>query len=295
MDITKIESFLTLAKMKNFAKTADRLYISQPALSKRIQSLENELGVPLFNRMGKRTFLTVQGRAFRTFAEEIVASYYNAKEYIKQIETMKFGTLSFGATNFIGVYIIPKIIAMFHKKYPNIKINMIINLSKNILEMLHKNQLEFVFLSNYIIHDDEHYVINPYVKDDLKLIVGNKHRLFGQKSCSLFDVADDLYITKKSNSSQYRFLDSIFKKLDFDFPNKLFISEQEAIKESVVNNIGVSIMSCRAVDREVRTNLISALDLEEASIQREIQYVYFKNKLLTPAAKAFIDFLKEGR
>lgn len=291
MDITKIESFLALSKVQNFAKTADRLFISQPALSKRIQSLENELGVPLFNRMGNQTFLTIQGQAFQPFAEEIVASYYNAKEYIKQIETMENGVLNFGATNFIGVYIAPQIIAHFHKKYPSIKINMIINSSKNILEMLHKNQLEFVFLSNYIIQEPEHYVINPYIQDDLKLIVGNQHRLFGQTSCSFFDVVDDLYITKKPQSSQYRFLNHIFEQFHFDFTNKLFISEQEAIKESVINNIGVSIMSDRAVEREIQSGLISALDFHETPIQRDIQYVYVKNKFLTPAAKAFLDLL----
>lgn len=291
MDITKIESFLTLARVQNFARSADRLYISQPALSKRIQALENELGVPLFNRMGNQTFLTIQGQVFQSFAEEIVASYYNAKEYIRQIETMENGTLNFGATNFIGVYLAPQIIAHFHKKYPSIKINMVINSSKNILEMLHKNQLEFVFLSDYIIQEPEQYIINQYIQDDLKLIVGNQHKLFGSTSCSLFDVIDDLYITKKAQSSQYRFLNNIFQQFDFDFRNKLFISEQEAIKESIINNIGVSIMSDRAVEREIKTGLISALDFHEISIQREIQYVYIKNKFLTPAAKAFIELL----
>ena len=266
MDITKIESFITLVKIQNFARAADHLYISQPALSKRIQALENELGVPLFNRIGNKTFLTIQGEAFRPFAEEMAASYYNAKEYIRQIETMEYGTLNFGATNFIGVYLAPQMIAHFHKKYPNIKINMIISSSKNILEMLHKNQLELVFLSDYILSEPEQYIVNQYIQDDLKLIVGNQHKLFGSTSCSLFDVADDLYITKKAQSSQYRFLNEIFRKFGFDFKNKLFISEQEAIKESVIHNVGVSIMSDRAVEREIKSGLISALDFREISI-----------------------------
>lgn len=204
---------------------------------------------------------------------------------------MENGTLNFGATNFIGVYLAPQIIAHFQKKYPTIMINMVISSSNNILEMLHKNQLEFVFLSNYIIQEPEHYIINQYIQDDLKLIVGNQHRLFGSTSCSLFDVIDDLYITKKTSSSQYRFLNNIFQQFNFDFKNKLFISVQEAIKESVINNIGVSIMSDRAVEREIKLGLISALDFQEIDIQREIQYVYIKNKLLTPAAKAFIELL----
>ena len=151
MDIEKLESFLMLAKLQHFTKTADELYISQPALSKRIHAMEQELGVPLFNRMGNQTFLTIHGEAFKPYAESLVATYNSAREYIRQIEHMEHGTLNFGATNFIGVYMLPAIVARFTKKYPNITINMNINSSKNILEMLHKNQLEFVFLSDYIM------------------------------------------------------------------------------------------------------------------------------------------------
>lgn len=293
MDIDKIESFVTLAEIKHFAKASEVLYISQPALSKRIQALEDELNVPLFNRIGKKIFLTVQGEYFKKYAEEMLASYYNAREYIKQIENLEHGTLNFGTTNFIGVYLMPEFISKFHNKYPKIEINMVINSSKNILNMLHKNQLEFIFLSDYIVEEDDYYVIKKYIDDNLKLIVGNKHRLFGQKSCSLFDVADDLYITKEPTSSQSKFLDKIFKKYNFDFNNKLFISHQEAIKESVINNIGISILSVNSVKRELESGLVTALDFDEEDIQREIQYVYIKNKFLTPAANEFIKLISE--
>lgn len=83
MDIDKIESFVTLAEIKHFAKASEVLYISQPALSKRIQALEDELNVPLFNRIGKKIFLTVQGEYFKKYAEEMLASYYNARVYFK--------------------------------------------------------------------------------------------------------------------------------------------------------------------------------------------------------------------
>lgn len=101
--------------MQNFAKAADALFISQPALSKRIQSLENEMEAPLFDRMGNRTYLTIQGEHFMRFAEEMVATYNNAHEYIRQLENMEHGELRFGATNFIGVYLMPAVLARFQK------------------------------------------------------------------------------------------------------------------------------------------------------------------------------------
>lgn len=213
MDIAKIESFLVLVKQQNFAKTADLLFISQPALTKRIASLEDELGVPLFNRMGNKTYLTTEGEAFKPFAEQILATYNNAKESIRQIESMEYGTLNFGTTNFIGVYLIPQIISKFHELYPNITINMVINSSTNIIDMLHKNQLEFVFLSDYIELDENQYEVKDYAQDHLKLIVGNKHPLYHHKTCRLKDVENDLYITKKKVLHSINFLKNSFKNL----------------------------------------------------------------------------------
>lgn len=287
MDIEKLESFLTLAHVQNFARAADLLYISQPALSKRIQSIENEMNVPLFNRMGSHSYLTVQGEYFKSFAEEIVASYNNAHEYIRQMENLEHGVLRFGATNFIGVYLMPEILAQFQRLYPQVEISMTINTSRSILDMLAKNQLEFILLSDYILEDEQPYLVTSYLVDELKLIVGSAHPLFGKEHCSIREVENDLYITKKKHSSQYRFLE----KQGVHFERQMFISNQEAIKECVVHNIGVSIMSSKAVEREAAAGLISMLTLDEFSLHRNIQWVCRKDRHLAPAAHAFLRLL----
>lgn len=207
------------------------------------------------------------------------------------MENMEFGTLNFGATNFIGVYLLPEVIAKFYDIYPNITINMVINSSKNIFEMLQKNQLEFFFASDYVISDTKRYLVNKYCVDELKLIVGSKHPLFAQNSCSLFDVQKELYITKNKKSSQYRFLEGIFSQYGFHFNKELYISHQEAIKESVIHNIGISVMSSKMVEREVQAGLLSTLNFEETSIKRNIQYVQMKDKVLTPAAQKFLELV----
>lgn len=291
MDIAKIEAFLMLMKTKHFSKAADELYISQPALTKRIRALENTCGAPLFNRSGNHISLTPQGEAFKEFAEQIAATWYGAKEYIHQFETMTRGTLNFGTTNFIGAYILPQIIAPFKAKYPNIEINMTIASSKHILDKLRKNELEFIFLSDYINYDKNNLSINDYLVDHIKLIVGSKHPLFHQTTCSLWDVQDDLFITKNKNSSLNRFIEQQLSAYHFAIRNKITISTQTAIKESVIHHLGVSLISDLAVKREVETGYLRALDFQECPITRTIQYLYVKNRYLTPAAKTFLDLL----
>ncbi len=291
MDFNKLQSFLVLAEVKNFTKAAELLYLSQPALTKQIQALENELGVTLFNRVGKSTFLTVEGEMLVNYAKQTIASYNNALEHIRQIQNLEEGTLNFGATNFIGSYLMPEIIAQFKEKYPKITINMTINQSSNILNKLHLNMLEFAFVSDYITQDTERYEIHKYKHDELQLIVGRKHRLFGKKSCSLKDLKNEIYITKSPESSQYKFIDSLLKQENFDFENKLFIGQQEAIKESVIHNLGISFISTKAIERELKHGDLWTLKIEEFNLEREIQCVKLKGVSLSPAGKEFIKMI----
>ncbi|MGI6509024.1 MAG: LysR substrate-binding domain-containing protein [Erysipelotrichaceae bacterium] len=292
MDFNKLQSFLVLAEVKNFTKAADQLYLSQPALTKQIQTLENELGVTLFNRVGKSTFLTVEGEMLVNYAKQTIAAYNNALEHIRQIQNLEEGTLNFGATNFIGVYLMPEIISRFKKKYPKITINMTINSSTNILKKLHLNQLEFAFISDYITQDTDRYEINKYKHDELQLIVGKNHRLFGKTSCSIKDLKDEIYITKAPDSSQYKFIDSLLKSENFVFENKLFIGQQEAIKESVIHNLGISFISTKAIQREVLHGDLWPLRIDEFDLEREIQCVKLKDISLSPAAKEFMKMVK---
>lgn len=290
MNIDKIKAFLVLAECKSFSKAADILYCSQPAISKQIKSLENELQVPLLNRVRNKTSLTIQGKHFIQYAEEIVRLYENSKEHIKQIENLEEGTLFFGATNFIGVYIIPKLIKEFQTLYPKININMSIQSSRTLISMLEKYEIEFIFLSHYVDIDKNKYMIKPFCTDELALILSINHKLADKSSCKLDEIKDELFITKDLDSSLYRFLDE--KIHDFNFEKKLIISKQEAIKHAVIEGIGISIMSKLSVETEVKAGLIKTLEIEDYNLKRKINLVYDKQKHMTPAGQAFLKLLE---
>lgn len=289
MDIQKINSFLTLSKTKSFSKAADELYLSQPALSKQIRSLENELKVPLFHRGRKMTTLTVQGEYFLPYAEDILATYYNSKEHIKQIEDLESGSLIFGATNFNGIYLVPRTLAVFKKKYKNIGIDLTINSSKNLINLLERRQLEFIILSDYIAINENKFKRVKWLEDELQIIVGKESELYYKDYVTLEELKDKLFVTKEKNSSIYRYITS---QLGIEFENKLFISSQEAIKYSVVNDLGFSIMSKRSTKMEEELGLLKSLPLKDHSLIRAINIVYEKNKHLTPAALEYFNLLK---
>lgn len=291
MDIIKLEAFLILAETGNFTRAADELYISQPALSKQISSLEDELKVPLFNRSKKMSSLTLYGEYLVPYAKNMLANYRNAKEHILQIENLKEGTLRLGATNFIGVYLLPFYLAKFQSLFPGITLNFSINSSKNILNKLSSYELEFVLISDYIDIDEKRFIRIPWYQDELRVIVGKNCPLFKKESVTLEELQSYTFITKSPSSSIFNFLKHRINA-PFHPKNYLFISHQDAIKYAVVYGKGFSLLSPKAVELEVKTGLIKALPLIGFDLKREIEIVHEKKRHLTPASEKFIDILQ---
>lgn len=287
MDIQKLKSFITLAECGSFSETAELVYLSQPAISKQIESLENELQVPLFNRSRNNITLTIQGEYFRQYAEEIVRLCENSKEHLKQLENLNEGTLFFGATNFIGVYLIPELILKYQKDYPKIKINMTISSSRRLFIMLEKHEIEFAFLSHYVDLDRNKYISELFCIDHMVLIVSKDHGLAHKTHCKISDFKDDTFIMKDTHSSLSQFLEERLGSVDFN--HKMMISSQEGIKQAVLHNLGFSIMSKRSVEIEVQAGLIKMLEIQDYNLDREIHIVYHRKKHITPAGRAFLE------
>lgn len=289
MDIVKLKTFLILCECGSFSETAELLYCSQPAVSKQIKSLEEDLNVPLFNRMRKNISLTLQGEHFKDYAEEIVRLYENSKEHIRQLEDLKEGRLFFGSTNFIGVHILPHYLKEFQNHYPAIEPNLVIASSQKLFNQLEKHKIEFVFLSHYVDFNQEHYVVEKFCEDELVIVLNKNHRLAHQDSCFLKELENELFITKLESSSLNMFLE---KKLGtLNFKKRIIVNNQEAIKKAVIEGLGIAIMSKEAVELEVQAGLIKTLAIQDQEVKRDINLVYDKRKHLTPAANAFISLL----
>ena len=287
MNLIRLETFLLLSELGSFTEVANQLYCSQPAVSKQIKKLEEELGVPLFNRIGNKNHLTIQGSYFKPYAQEINNTYLMAKEQILQLENLEEGTISFGATNFIGVYLIPEILAIFRERFPKIAVDFTISSSKKLIDLLEKDHIEFAFFSGYVDLIEDKFVRKEILKDELKVIVHAKHRLAQFEKVKFSDIKNETFILKGKESSLYKFLVEHIGKESFGKNSFLKISNQEGIKEAVLQNLGISFVSERAVKYEKELGLLKTIELEDIDLSRSITLVYDKNHNLTPAAREF--------
>ncbi|MGO3752071.1 MAG: LysR family transcriptional regulator [Peptoniphilaceae bacterium] len=293
MYLSRLKTFLLLAELKNFTEVAEQLYISQPAVSKQIKALENDLGVPLFNRVGQKNHLTIYGQSFLKYAQEILNTYSIAREHILQLENLERGSIYFGATNFNGVYLIPEILSKFKKKFPKIKVNFSISSSKKLIKLLDNASIEFAILSDYIDLEKDKYTRIKVFDDELKLIVSSENPISKLSDITIDDIKFETFILKEDESSLNKFL---YEKINRDyFKNKFRITNQEGIKEAVVKNLGISFMSEKAIKYEKKLGLIKSLNLKGYDLSRSINLVYQKNYNLTPAAEEFIRCIKIKR
>ncbi|GKU80497.1 LysR family transcriptional regulator [Paenibacillus sp. L3-i20] len=293
MNLIKLQTFITLSKCLNFTEAAEQLYCSQPAVTMQIQSLEKDLGFPLFDRIGKKLFLTNQGEHFKPYAEQIINLVHSSKEHIKQLDNLAFGTLSFGASNFVGVYLLPAVLSNFTKKYSGIKINMNITSSTHLINMLESNKVELLVLSNRIPVDESYFATNTFHQDKLVLVVNSQHHLAQRKECSLEDLVNETMILKPSKSATRDYLEGEFRKHGFDFPKYMEISSLEAIKQSVIHGLGISVVSDLAIKQEIENGLLVEVPVKGVEFQRGVMYVYRRGTHLSPAATEFIALLDQ--
>lgn len=289
MDFERLKTFLLLAELKSFTEVAHQLYMSQPAVSKQIKSLEDELGISLFHRAGQKNHLTLQGESFKEYAQKILDIYAAAKEHLYQIENLEKGHMHFGATNFIGVYLMPEILSVFQTNFPNIDINFSIASSKKLMKSFDDGTIEFAFLSGYVNVCLDSYIIKKIFDDELKVIVGSNHKFVTRDSIKFDELKNETFILKNEKSSLYHFLEKKIGKDNLKDKNILTISNQEGIKEAVINNLGISFMSRKALKYELELGHIKTLKLLDSDLNRVINLVYKKQHTLTPAAKEFIE------
>ncbi|MCD9022038.1 LysR family transcriptional regulator [Cohnella silvisoli] len=291
MNVNKLQTFITLSECLNFTEAAERLYCSQPSVSMQIQSMEDDLGVPLFDRIGKKLYLTKQGEHFKPYAEQIINLLHSAKDHIRQLEDLSYGTLSFGASNFVGVYLLPKILREYSKKFPDIKINMNITTSHHLNHMLESNKVEFLVLSDRVMIDESRFQRTTFYQDELVLIVNPSHPLAHKKECTLEDLVNETLIIKPDKSATRIFLEEKFKEYGFSSPKYLEISNLEGIKQGVIHELGVSIVSNFAIQQEIKNGILVKVPIKGVNFHRGICYIYHRSKHLSPAAKQFISLL----
>ncbi|KEZ85267.1 transcriptional regulator [Clostridium sulfidigenes] len=293
MDLEILETFLLLSKNNNFTKTAEEMFCTQAAVSMRIQRLETYLDCRLFSRKSKKAELTKAGLLFLPYAQQISNTFVNAKEHLLQSKLMEQSEIFITSSNTPGTYILPNIMFLFRQKYPYITVVNNVQYTKNVVSSVLNKSYSVGIISQPYFSDTEHILCEPILEDPLVIVVNNEHPWATKKRIFLSEIKNEIFLISNPNTSLVSYLEKVG---NFKFvPSNLYVvGSIEAIKQSIYDNLGISVVSESAVKQELKLGLLSKVEIvDEIKLLRHVYCIRRKDEKLPFSTELFLKFAKE--
>lgn len=290
MTLTQLLTFQTAARLGGFTRAAEALDLTQPTVSTQIDALETELGVKLFDRVGRGATLTAAGEIVLGAANEMLASVEQMRQGLAQLQGLARGTLKLGASLVVGIYLLPTILGQFKRAHPNIGVALRIEYAHHIITEVLAGHVDLGIVGEGLPITDERLTVNPILKDELVVIVPPGHAWAERRSVTPAMIAREPFVLPGKDLATAAFIlrevQAAGIKLDvaFEFGN------MEAAKRAVEAGLGVSIISRCAVLEEVAAGRLRAMRLSGVPLQRNLSFVWRKGRQTSPVAATFREF-----
>lgn len=271
MQIDELKTFLTLCEIKNFTHTAEKLSMSQPTVSLHIKNLEQEFQTMLFQRSSKKLSITPTGELLYERAKQMMQIFENAKQQIAAHHHTIQGELKIGASYTIGEYILPKILASFKEHHPHLSLQIIIGNTKEIVEHVKLLQVDVGLIEGTTNEKDIH--VTPFMEDELVIVCSKLHPLAKHKQITVSQLQNEDWIIRETGSGTGEYLHHVFNQHGLKVRSLTTISSTQGIKESVIHNLGIALLSRNTIQRELQLGVLHEFKLETKPFIRTFSIV----------------------
>jgi DNA-binding transcriptional LysR family regulator len=287
MDTSSLQTFLTVAEKQSFSEAADALYLTQPAVSKRIAALEDELKTRLFDRIGRKISLTEAGHALLVHAKTILLEMEDSKREIANLRGTVAGRLSIGTSHHIGLHRLPPILRRYSSTYPEVELDLHFMDSEVACRAVLSGDLELGIVTLPPTPLPELYseVIWP---DPLVFVVGRDHPLAKKAKASLRQLADYPAILPSKGTYTRELLEQNFAPLGLSLQVGMSTNYLETIKMMVGVGLGWSVLPESMLSSE-----LVAIPISKMTIARQLGVVHHQARTLSNAARAMMDTLRK--
>ncbi|AZU62764.1 LysR family transcriptional regulator [Neobacillus mesonae] len=287
MELRQLKVFLEVAKHKSMTRAAESMHISQPALSKSIMALEEELGMKLIIRTNKTSDVTDAGKVVLEYAQKMNALLDEMNSTLNDMTNLNRGEVNIGLPPIIGGLFFPKIMAKFHRAYPNVQLNITEYGGARVVKSVEEGEFELGVAVMPI--DEQEFHVYPIVEEEMKLLVNAEHRLAGRHVVDLKDLKDEEFIFYHEEFALNKIMRNHFIEAGFE-PKILFKSSQwDLMTEMVAANLGVTILPASICNRA------ASPDIKMISLKQDIMWslavITKKNRYLSNAGRTFLEFI----
>ena len=288
----QLELFESVARNSSFTRAAEESYLTQPAVSTQIKQLEDEVGTPLFERLGKKIFLTEAGREMYEFSRSIAKKFDDVSTVLSEMKGVKRGHLNIAVTS-TAEYFAPYLLAAFCKQHSGITVNLDVINREALLRQLADNIPDMVIMGSPQGGGD--LEANSFMNNPLVVIAPPNHPLSGSGRIPLQTLLKESFIVREKGSGTRNAIQIFLEQRGLTMTTTMEMSRNEAIKHAVMAGLGLGIVSIHTLEMELALGRLVVLNVEGFPILKDWYIVHRSGKRFSAAAQAFKEFvLNEG-
>lgn len=289
----QLKVFEAAARHGSFTRAAEELFLTQPTVSMQVKQLAKAVGLPLFEQIGKRLYLTDAGRELLATCREIFDRLAQFEMTVANLKGVKAGQLRLAVIT-TAKYVVPRLLGPFCQLYPGIDVSLQVTNHEIIMERFSQNLDDLYIISQS--PDNFDAIMHPFLENPLVVLAPSNHRLAFQKNIPLESLAGEPFIMREPGSGTRQAVQKLFDKHEISVKVKLELGSNEAIKQAIAGGLGISVLSRHTMALEAKNSQLTILNVEGFPIERYWYVVYPSGKQLSVVARTFFDYLlNEGK
>lgn len=293
MDIQELEAFWWIAKTGSFNRAAERLYLTQPSVTARIQALEKELGQPLFERKPRGVRLTDAGRVLLPHAERVLQDIRRARQAVTELGAATGGTLTVGSALTTSTYSLPEVLSKFKSAHPAVEVAVRTGRSQQIQQLVLEDTVPLGFVHSPMTSHPEVEAV-PLYSEPIVLVVPPAHPLAGRPEVSAEQLAAEPFITSDRASGYWSLVEQFWASAGIAPHVTMELDSIEATKRMVMYGLGIAMLPLGTVDGELRTKQLVVLPVTGTEhLTRQTLLIHRRGKVWSGITRAFLEILSQ--
>lgn len=284
----QLKVFEATARHGSFTRAAEELYLTQPTVSIQVKQLTKAIGLPLFEQIGKRLYLTQAGQRLLETCQDIFEGLEQFEMAVTDLKGMKQGQLRLAVIT-TAKYFVPRLLGPFCQRYPGIDISLKVTNHQHVQERMANNEDDLYIISSP--PDQPDLKIHPFLENPLVVIGPKNHPLVGKSNVSIQALQGEPFIMREPGSGTRHAIQKIFSQNKVEVKVRLELGSNEAIKQAIAGGLGISVLSIHTIISEGTRGEFAILDIEGFPIERHWYVAHLAGKQLSVVADTFLQYL----
>jgi DNA-binding transcriptional LysR family regulator len=286
MDFEQLRTFMEVSRLRSFSRAAEKLMVTQPAISAQIRTLENEVGARLFDRDGGKVTFTAAGKVFEPFAEHCLQCHNHIMVTVGELHRTPRGEISVSANEATSLYVLPAVFAQFKRQYSRVGLSIVRADRMKTVESVLSREVDFGVVSLPV--KDARLTVDSLHRDDVVVVVPTSHPLALRESVKFAEILPHSLLLPKQGR-QRELIEDLFRSHDVQPRVAMEVESSELLKRLITAGLGIGFLPRSNVVEDTKSGALKILKVDGVRLNRELALIYRKDKTLTRAAHVFLE------